>query len=332
MADSSGEKTDEKPQQTPQPDRRMAIAGIAALVAGALAKASERAAEATTGAPLLLDQTNLAQDTTRLERVPLQPGFVSGPAFQVDAVGGGPAILGTAGPMAFTGAIPTLTSDIGLGAVGSPAMVAATGQDPVMLQQALDVAGDLRAGLVVLNVDTDRPALLAFQGPVATPETVTVTATVPAAVLGLALEPQSLGGFFQHLDGGTALVAAQGPFAELPFVPTPTAVLPAGFFQSGGGGLALETVGDVVIHGNLMVSGATQPASSGEGTIPADQEFFEVQDPFVDPNSIVLIMFKDPPTRGVAVSHIELFLHLFRIVLTRASRVPITFKYVAFRC
>jgi hypothetical protein len=260
MADSPEQAPDATPgEQPPRPDRRALIAGVAALVAGAMAKVTERSAEAADGGPLLLGQVNNATQPTRLFRVgpPL-------PTFEANAIGGGPALVGEGGP--FAGSL-LVTATAGLAAIGEPAILAGLGDDPLVLRDALAAAGDLHGALVGLNLDTGAgPTILGLRGPTADPLAVTLVAS---AVQGVAFDDQSIGGLFENVAGGLGLRVRGAAVMDH---------------------LQVGTL-DVISGG----PGDGGPAARGNGVIPAGQRRVTVQSAGVNPQSAVHVVLTEDP-------------------------------------
>lgn len=401
MADPVEPKRKDAHEETseiaPLPTRRALIAATAALVTGALSKASERSAEAAVGDPLLTDTENFAQGTTDLTRFNQLPGEAIGPALRVHAVDGGSALMGVA---SLGGT--TITADLSVGAgvaamgLGVSGLLAGTGDDPFLLRQGMEAASGFGAGLVAVNTDfAHHPVLVAFRpGPVVTmtaqqpidvgvqslvafpaqaasavgvqaivgdlrsdplavtmtgavgfqafvgtfapdltpiplpgpvgvqavvgsftaeptavgiqgivgdflsgPPAVTMTADVPVAVQGLALDPTGLGGFFANLQGGTGL----------------------------------RVLGDVEVQGALRVTGGGAPAvSTGIGVIPKGSSFFDVADAAVNQNSFVAVTLTSNP-KTTRLGFVTTFSGGFRINLkpkTPPIAIDTTFMYV----
>lgn len=288
------------PEKGAQPDRRTLIAGIAALVAGALAKAPERLAEAASGDPLVLGQVNEATDPTQIVL-----GFQPPPsvAFQVVAPAGGggigaatlqgPGVFAASGPQSMALAISATSTSF-------PAFVGVADPDRVTVL-VVDAnlgprLGDLSlapARIVGAGLDT---GIIALGGAAASAMNVTLTATSGEGLFALG---DASGARIGALDpSGVGLTA----FSAVP------------------GGLAFE------------VFGRTRLGSSGNGTIQPGQVVVTVTDQHVNPTSLVLVTLITEPSRGVFVSYIQAGDGLFLMNLTRESKVPVSFKYVVLDC
>lgn len=282
------------PKETPaRPDRRALIAGVAALVAGALAR-DDRPAEAHVG----VDQEllHLGHDNTAPANFStgLSGGGTSGPALILDNLQG-PGVLGAHG--IFTGRAPAVTVTAGLVGFGFPGIAAGVGLDAEAVREHINRLSFAPAGLVALNEVPDTGfAVLGFQG---FPDAFPVTATA-TAIGGFARDPTAVGGHFEHTAGETALrVVGRAEF----FGP---------IVQAGGG---VQTDPGFV---------------AGVGVAPANQNPVFIARPEVNETSLVIVVPDGQPQR--VVQRVEPADGGFTIHFARTPRIDVPFKFVAFPC
>jgi hypothetical protein len=195
---------DPSPAPEPQPERRALIAGVAGLVAGALAKATP--AEAQSASPMFVDQANLAFGSTRL----LRPSSASGspPVFFSEAGFGGPGIAALSrvggAPVTIT-AFSLNTGVLGVG-LGTPGAVVASGSNSSLLQSGLATARGIDAGSVFVSTDPDQSGLFSLVKPMAAFTPVTATAAPIAVNAQVALMAPQDGSPLPPAFGTQALV------------------------------------------------------------------------------------------------------------------------------
>ena len=220
---ANAEKPDtlkDQPEASP-PSRRALIAGIAALVGGALMKAGDGPAEAVTGQPIVIGVTNSSDGPTTFlfgqavgpnagSTAPMVQLQSDRPGSTLDLLHGGDGV-----PLRVAARNASAVQIIGATVTAAAVLTGGEFADLQQVQQVLAAGGGLAGGMAAVNANLLLPAVFAAQGgDLATLVAVTLTARTSAAFSGLALEQGGVGGDFQSLRG-TGSVGQSGPAGQV---------------------------------------------------------------------------------------------------------------------
>ncbi len=323
--------------------RRTLLAGIAGMLAAAVADLLPRRASAQTGqpTPMLLEAPNLTTSPTSIEYQSV-PGFEDS-ALRVAATKNagiglatasewGAGLVGTSGPSAQH---PTASTTLALtvnpvGVVGIAESVG-TGVRGVSGPLATSVTASSTTNVGVLGASDGAGAgLVGISGPQALG--VTVSSTIDRVATGTGVVGLS--------DYGVGMLGVSGPPA---LFGTASSTLPvtagvAGGSDSGAGvhGSALAAVGAGVVAENafgglaLDVRGRVRLATSGCGNLTIKSKTHQVNDPRVAAESVVFVTFlAEPRPKGLRVTHVDVLPGVgFVINLKGKPRIDVPFAYV----